>query len=171
MDILKIIKERRSCRKYKDLMPTEEEINKVIEAGLYAASGKNLQGGIIISITNKEIRDKLSIINAKVMDKDVDPFYGAPVVLLVCVKKSKNGIYDGSCMIENMMLEASSIGLGSCWIHRAKEELEMDETKKLLKELNLDFNEYEGIGHVILGYPDEVPSYKQIKDDRVYYIK
>ena len=130
MDILNEIKNRRSCRSYQDTIPKKEEINKVIEAGLYAASGMNLQTGIIVSITNKEIIHELSLLNRSIMGVDRDPFYGAPVVLLVLVKKHRNAVYDGSCMIENMMLEASSIGLGSCWIHRLKQEIEMDEGKR-----------------------------------------
>ena len=171
MDILNEIKNRRSYRNYKDIIPSKEEINKVIEAGLYAASGMNLQTGVIVSITNKDTRDKLSRLNASVMGRDGDPFYGAPVVLLVMVKKHRNCVYDGSCMIENMMLEASSLGLASCWIHRAKEELESKEGKELLSSLDLNLEEYEGIGHVILGYPlDTQLKDKEIKPNRVFYI-
>ena len=171
MDILNEIKNRKSCRSYKENVPSKEEINKVIEAGLYAASGMNLQTGIIVSITNKEIINELSLLNRSILGINTDPFYGAPVVLLVLVKKDRNASYDGSCMIENMMLEASSIGLGSCWIHRLKQEIEMDEGKSILKSLNLNLDEYEGIGHVILGYPkDNDYKMKEIKENRVFHI-
>ena len=171
--MLKEIKERRSCRSYDSKMPRDEEINEVINAGLYAASARGTQLGIVIAITNKVIRDKLVKINARIMERDdFDPFYGAPVILLVAVKKSHNGVYDGSCMIENMLIEATNQGLGSCWIHRAKEELEMEEVKELFKDLNIDLDEYEGIGHVALGYKlnKEIPL-KEIKENRVFWVK
>ena len=170
--MLEVLKNRRSARSYLDKPVEEEKINEVINAGLYAASGMNYQYGIIIAITNKEVRDKLSKLNAKIMNNlNIDPFYGAPVVLLVACKKWRNSPYDGSCMIENMMIEACSQGLGTCWIHRAKEELEMDEGKEILKDLGINLDEYEGVGHVILGYPKEEPKVKEIKENRVFYIK
>ena len=171
--MLKEIKERRSCRSFDSKMPNEKAINEVINAGLYAASARGTQYGIVIAITNKDVREKLVKLNAKVMEKaDFDPFYGAPVILLVAVKKWNNSVYDGSCMIENMMIEATNQGLGSCWIHRAKEELEMEEGKALFKGLNIDLNEYEGLGHVALGYRlnKEIPL-KEIKENRVFWIK
>lgn len=172
MDILNTIIERRSCKNYKSDMPKDSDIEKVITAGLHAPSGMNLQDGKIIVITNKEVRDKLSILNASVMGRNTDPFYGAPVILLVVVKKHRNSTYDGSCMIENMLLEAYSIGLGACWIHRAKEELLLPEAKELFKDLDLNLDEYEGVGHVILGYSlDYIPKPKEIKDNRVLFIK
>ena len=153
-------------------MVSDKDINKVITAGLHAPSGMNLQDGIIVVISNKEVRDKLALINASIMGRTSDPFYGAPVVLLVMVKKHKNSRYDGACMIENMILEAYSLGLGSCWIHRAKEELELDATKELFKNLGINLDEYEGVGHVILGYSNNyLPKPKEIKENRVLFIK
>ena len=172
MDILDLIKERRSCKSYTDRMVSDTDINKVITAGLYAPSGMNLQDGMIIAITNKEVRDNLAKLNASVMGRDSDPFYGAPVVLLVLVKKHRNSKYDGSCMIENMLLEAYSLGLGSCWIHRAKEELEDPLAKEILKNLDINLDEYEGVGHVILGYSNNyLPKPKPIKENRVLFLK
>ncbi len=172
MEMLDILKSRRSCRKFSSEMVEEEKISKVIEAGLYAPSSKNIQTGIILTITNKEVRDKLSALNAKIGSREGDPFYGAPVVFLVLVKKGPNCVYDGSIMIENMLVEAEALGLGSIWIHRAKEELLSDEGKEILKEASINFDEYEGIGHVALGYSlmNEYPT-KTIKDGRVIYIK
>ena len=112
--MLKELELRRSCRNYDSKMPEEEKINEVINAGLHAASGMGYQYGIIIAITNKEVREKISTLNAKIMNNEgIDPFYGAPVILLVAVKKWRNSPYDGACMIENMMIEATNQGLGS----------------------------------------------------------
>ena len=170
-EIMKNIFERRSIRKYKNKMVDEQLIDKVLEAGTYAPSGINMQSPIIIAVTNKEMRNKLSEINAKIMGKDIDPFYGAPVVLVVLADKNcPTYIYDGSVVMENMMLAATSLNLGSCWIHRAKEMFETEDGKKILQSLGISGN-YEGIGNCILGYPDETVKDKKIKDNHIYKIK
>ena len=172
-EVLKAIKERRSIRKFKSDMLPKEIIDKVIESGLYAASGKGQQSPIIISVTNKELRDKLSKMNCKIRgwEEDFDPFYNAPVVLVVLAPKDwATYIYDGSLLIGNMMLAAHSLNIGSCWIHRAKQEFESEEGKEILKSLGIN-GEYEGIGHCVLGYIDgNYPSVPARKANRVYYI-
>lgn len=154
-EIIKNIKTRRSIKKYKDEMIPEDIINKILEAGTYAPSGMNRQSPIIIAVTNKEIRDKLSKLNAKIMGQEnFDPFYAAPVVLIVLAdKKVPTYIYDGSLVMSNLMHAAHSFNIGSCWIHRAKEMFETEEGKELLKLLGIE-GEYEGIGNCILGYAD-----------------
>ena len=171
--VLEYIKQRRSIRSFKSEPVKEEYINKIIYAGLSAPSGMNRQAGIIIAVTNKELRDKISKLNAQVggMDENKDPFYNAPVILIVLAKKSINThIYDGSVMIENMLLEATSLGLGSIWIHRAKEEFETPFGKELLKSLNIT-DEYEGIGHCAIGYiSGQAPEAHPINPNRVFFI-
>ena len=169
-DVLEAIKKRRSIRKYKDTMVPKEIIDKIIEAGTYAATGMGKQSPIIIAVTNKELRDKLSAMNAKVMGKDADPFYGAPVVLVVLASKERpTYIYDGSLVMGNLMLEADALGIGSCWIHRAKEEFESEEGKEILRSLGIE-GDYEGIGHCILGYADgPAPKAAPRKESYVYY--
>lgn len=109
-------------------MVPKEIIDKIIEAGTYAATGMGKQSPIIIAVTNKELRDKLSAMNAKINGTDADPFYGAPVVLIVLADKARpTYLYDGSLVMGNLMLEADALGIGSCWIHRAKEEFESEE--------------------------------------------
>ena len=170
-DVIKNIKERRSIRKYKEDMIPKEIIEKIVEAGTYAPSGMGKQSSIILAITNKEVRDKLSRLNAKIMGVDSDPFYGAPVILVVLAKKDiPTYIYDGSLVMENLMLAANSLGIGSCWIHRAKEEFETGEGKEILKSLGIE-DGYEGIGHCILGYKAEEGTLKPRKDNYVYYIE
>jgi len=169
-DILDVIVSRRSVKKFKSDMIEQEKIDKVIKAGMYAPSGKNRQSAIILAITNKEIRDKLSELVAEQRGSDSDPFYNAPVVLAVLADKSVfTHVYDGSVVIENMLLEAHSIGLGACWIHHAKEVFETDYGKELLKSLGIN-GDYEGVGSCILGIPDVFPENSiPRKSNYVYY--
>ena len=170
---MKTILERRSCRSFTDEPVAKEMIEKVAEAGKYAPSGMGKQSPIILAVSNKELRDKMSVWNAKAMGKeDMDPFYGAPVVLSVLANKAvPTYIYDGSVAIENMLLEAQDIGLGACWIHRAKQMFDSEEGKQLLAELGIE-GEYEGIGNVILGHPKSAPApAKEKKKDYIYYIE
>ena len=171
-DVLETIKSRRSIRKYKSDMVPQDKLGKIIEAGTYAATGMGKQSPIIIAVTNKELRDKLYAMNAKVMGVNSDPFYGAPVVLIVLADKSRpTYVYDGSLVMGNLMLEAEAQGIGSCWIHRAKEEFESEEGKELLKSLGIE-GDYEGIGHCVLGYADgPTPKAAPRKDSYVYYVK
>ncbi len=163
---------RRSVKKYKDTPVPRELVEKVATAGTYAPSGLNKQSCIILAVTNKDLRDRLSAINAKVRGQEgTDPFYGAPAVLVVLHdKESWLGVYDGSLVMENMMLAAHSLGLGSCWIHRAKEVFETDEGKEILKELGIE-GEYQGVGNCIIGYADgDYPQLKPRKENYVYYV-
>lgn len=154
MEVFEAIKTRRSIRRYKSDMVPDELLDRIVEAGLYAASGMNRQSTIILKITDKALRDELSRMNAAVMGRDSDPFYGAPAVLVVLASKDiPTYIYDGSLAMGNMMLEAHELGLGSCWIHRAKEEFSSAEGRALLEKLGVKGN-YEGIGHLIVGYAD-----------------
>lgn len=170
-EVIKNIVERRSIKKYKSIPVEDNLIDEVVKAGTYAPSGMNRQSPIILAVTNKEIRNKLSTINAKIMGVDIDPFYGAPVVLVVLADKNyPTHVYDGSLVMENMMLAAHSLGLGSCWIHRAKETFETEEGQEILKDLGIE-GEYEGIANCILGYPDEVKEASPRKENYIYKIK
>ena len=134
-EMMKGMKERRSIRKFKPEMPAKEDLEQIIEAGLYAANGMGKQAAITVAVTNKEARDKLSAANSKIggWKEGFDPFYGAPVVLIVLADKNwANRVYDGSLVMGNMMLAAHSLGLGSIWIHRAKEEFESGEWQQFL---------------------------------------
>lgn len=169
---LQALKERRSVRKYKADMVPQELIDQVIDAGLYAASGHGTQEVIIVAVTNKEVRDKLAQMNREILGTNSDSFYGAPVVLVVLGPKSnKLTPYDGSLVMGNLMQAAHAVGLGSCWINRAKEEFASEEGKQLLKEWGIE-GEYEGVGHCILGYADgPVPQAAPRKTNRVFYVK
>ena len=171
---LQEIKERRSIRKYKPDSIPQETLDKIIEAGLYAASGMGQQNTIMIQVTDKKLRDEISRKNREVMGgkEGTDPFYGAPAMIIVLAKKDgPNRVYDGSLVMGNLMLAAHDLGIGSCWIHRAKEEFETPWGKELLKSLGIE-GEYEGIGHCALGYVDgEYPKAAPRKENRVFYVK
>ena len=171
-EVINNMKTRRSIRKYKPDMIPEDVLNRIIEAGTYAATGMGKQSPIIIAVTNNEIRDKFSKMNAEIMGVDSDPFYGAPVVLIVLADKARpTYVYDGSLVMGNLMLAAHAEGIGSCWIHRAKEEFESAEGKAFLKSLGIE-GDYEGIGHCVLGYTDgEEPKAMPRKENYVYCVK
>lgn len=165
---------RRSIRKFRPDPVPEEMLNQVIEAGLYAASGKNHQSSVILAITDSAMIRQLSETNRQIWGKPegVDPFFGAPAVLVVLDKADwRNRVYDGSLVMGNLMLAAHSLGLGSCWVHRAKEEFEQPEWQEFLHSIGLE-GEYEGIGHCVIGWPDgELPGPLPRKEDRVFWLK
>ena len=169
-EVLKAIRERRSVRSYKSDPVPQELIEQVVQAGTYAATGMNRQSPIILAITDRDARDQLSRMNAEIMGSDKDPFYGAPVVLVVLAdKRMPTHVYDGSLVMGNLMLAAADLGLGSCWIHRAKEEFESEEGKGILKALGVE-GDYEGIGHCVLGYAAEpAKEPKERKASYIYY--
>ena len=173
-NIIKAMEERRSIRKFKADMPAKEDIEQIIEAGLFAANGMGKQATITVAVTKKELRDKLSAANCQIggWKEGFDPFYGAPVILIVLADKNwANRVYDGSLVMGNMMLAAHSLGLGGIWIHRAKEEFEMPEYQQLLKDLGVE-GEWEGIGHCAIGYADgDLPKAAKRKDGRVFYVE
>lgn len=173
-ETLKVLESRRSCRAYKPELIEEEKLQAIIKAGTYAATGMGKQSPIIIAVTNKEMRDRLSAMNAKIMGQGdgFDPFYGAPELLIVLADKDVSTcVYDGSLVMGNLMNAAADLGVDSCWIHRAKEEFESEEGREILKSLGIEGN-YEGIGHLILGYASEpVKDAAPRKDDYVFYIR
>ncbi len=162
---------RRSIKKYKPDMPKREDIEAIINAGLAAASGRNMQAPVIVAVTNKEIRDRLSQENGELFGMKGDPFYGAPCVLVVLAEKTAHTyVYDGSLTLGNMMLAAHELGLGSCWVHRAKEVMYKPQWQEWITSLGLE-GEYEGIGNLVLGYIDgDYPDEKPRKDGRVVFV-
>lgn len=153
------IRSRRSTKNFKPDAVPAELLTQVLDAGTYAPTGLGKQSPIILAVTNRAIRDQLSRMNAAILGSPAgfDPFFGAPVVLVVLADKNiSTHVYDGSLVMENMLLAAHALGLGACWIHRAREEFESNEGKALLKQLGIT-GDYEGIGHCILGYPAGEP--------------
>lgn len=171
---LKDLKERRSIRAYRPEQIKEEELQKILEAGTYAPTGMGMQSPKIIVVQDQETRDYLSKLNARVMgDEGADPFYGAPTVLVVLASKERpTCVEDGSLVMGNLMNAAHAVGVGSCWIHRAREVFGSEEGKELLKKWGVE-GDYIGVGHCILGYPADgaVPEAKPRKDDYIVYVR
>ena len=151
-ETMKTLTERRSCRNFKPDPVPAEILDQILEAGTFAATGMGKQSPIMIAVTDRETRDRLSKMNADVMGASNDPFYGAPVVIVVLANRAvPTYLYDGSLVMGNLMNAAHSLGIASCWIHRAKEEFDSEEGKAILKKLGIE-GDYEGIGHCVLGY-------------------
>ena len=167
---LENLKNRRSIRRYLPRQITREELDQVLEAGICAPTGMNRQSPVLVAVQDKETRDLLSRMNAAVNGAAGDPFYGAPTVVVVLADaNSRHAVQDGSLVLGNLMNAAHAIGLGSCWINRAKEVFDTDEGKALLKKWGLE-GEYIGVGNCILGYPDEAPAMKPRKENYITYV-
>ena len=161
---------RRSVRKYSDRPVEDEKLDKVLTAGLYAPTGMNNQLPVLVAVRDKETRDRLSRMNAAVMGTSGDPFYGAPCVIVVLSDPERmTWVEDGSLVLGNLMNAAHSLGLGSCWIHRAKECFDTPEGKELLRAWGVPEN-YRGVGNCILGYAAEEPEAKPRKEGRIIKI-
>jgi len=163
---------RRSVRSYKNDPIPEEILAQILEAGTYAPTGKNMQSPLILAVTNRALRDRMSQLNAAVLGSQTDPFYGAPVVLVVLAERANpNHIYDGTLVMANLMLAAASLGVSSCWINRAREVFDSAEGKTILQELGIE-GDYEGIGNCILGYADgELPAPAPRKEDYIRFVR
>lgn len=170
-EVVKCIVERRSIRKYKTEQVKEEQLQEILEAGKYAASGMGRQPFKFVVVQDPETIAQLSKMNAAVMGKDIDPFYGAPTVIVVLADKSAGTfLEDGSVALGNLMNAAHAVGVDSCWVHRAKEVFESEEGKALLAKWGIE-GDYQGIGHCILGYRDcEYPEPAARKEDMVVRI-
>lgn len=167
-ETLENLKSRRSIRKYKSRQVSEEELQQVLEAGVCAPTGMNRQSPIIVAVRNREDIALMSRLNGEIMGVKSDPFYGAPTVLVVlAAAESPHAVQDGSLVMGNLMNAAHALGLGSCWVNRAKELFARDEGKALLKKWGVTGN-YIGVGNCILGYPDEQPEIKPRKENYVY---
>lgn len=172
-ETLNVLETRRSVRAFDpSRMPTDQLISEVVKAGEYAPTGRGMQSPRIVVITNKAVRDRLSQLNAEVMGVTSDPFYGAPVILLVLADRSRpTYLYDGSLVMGNLMNAAHAVGLGSCWIHRAREVFASEEGKQLLAQWGIT-GDYESIGHVALGYALNEPAQaKPRKDNYTVWVR
>lgn len=170
--VLEALETRRSVRCYKSDPIPQEALERILRAGTYAATGMNGQSPIILAVRNRELRDRLSALNAGVMGREgTDPFYGAPVVLVVLASRERGTyLYDGSLVMGNLMLAAHAEGLGSCWVHRAREVFDSEAGKAILKELGIE-GDYEGIGHCVLGYAAApLPEAAPRKADYIHFV-
>ena len=172
-DVIRCLLTRRSVKKYRAEQVEEEKLEQILQAGSYAACGMGKQAGKIVVLQDPADIAQLEKLNAQILgNPDLHPFYGAPTVCVVFADTSVGTwVEDGSLVIGNMLAAAHSLGVSSCWIHRAKEAFERPEGKQILKELGIE-GDYEGIGHCVLGYPQQEGPSKTPprKAERVYHI-
>ena len=171
-EVLKALRARRSVRAYRPEQIKDEELKAVLEAGTYAPTGMGWQDPWIVAVQDPETVSRLVQMNAKVMGTTGNPYYGAPTIVLVFASPTEKvsfSVCDGSLVLGNMMIAAHAIGLGSCWINRAKEVFDSEEGKALLKKWGVE-GDWTGVGNCILGYPDEDPAMKPRKENYVYYV-
>lgn len=170
-ETLQTLKNRRSVRSYLPEQIKAEELQQILEAGIYAPTGMGAQSPILVAVQDKETIAYLSKLNAAVMGSTSDPFYGAPTVVVVLADRSRGTcVEDGSLVIGNMLNAAASLGVGSCWIHRAKEVFDSPEGKSLLEKWGIQ-GDYVGVGNCILGYAKgEVPAAKSRKENYIYRV-
>lgn len=174
------LKNRRSVRMFDDKVVSREDLDKILEAGTYAPTGMGLQSPKILVIQRKDIIDRLSEWNLSFFPDDIrenladdyTPFFNASTLLIVLADKNMpTCVEDGSLVIGNILNAAHAIGVGACWIHRAREEFDSPQGKELLKVWSIPDN-YIGIGHVVLGYPSSefVARETPRKDDYIVYL-
>ncbi len=167
-ETVKTLIERKSARSYLDKHVEKELVEQIIAAGLNAPTGMNRQTPVFIAVSDDETVSKLSAMNAAVAGMTHDPFYGAKDVIIVLAKKEGTYIYDGSLAMGNLLNAAYSLGIGSCWIHRAKEVFESEDGKALLKKWGVN-DDVEGIGFCIIGYVKDEKAKTEIQQGRVFY--
>ena len=171
-EVIQTLEERRSCRKFSDRPVEDEKVERIVEAGLYAANGMGRQASHLVVVTNPDDVAQLSRMNAQIMGADIDPFYGAKTVVVVLADPAvPTCVEDGALVMGNLMNAAHALGVGSCWIHRAYEEFESNEGKALLAKWGVE-GEWRGVGHCILGYAEdggEKPAAER-KAGRVTYV-
>ena len=167
-ETLNVLRNRRSIRKYKAEQISEQELNAILEAGTWAPSGMGLQPSVMVVVQDAETLKMLSAANAEIQGRPgTDPFYGAPTAVVVLADGEKpNWLKDGSLVMGNLMNAAHSLGLGSCWIHRAREMFDAPEGKELLRKWGIP-EQYRGIGNCILGYAEGKPVKKPREANRI----
>ena len=168
-EVLTCLEERRSVRKYKDEQISDAQLEAILKAGLYAPTGMNKQSPVMAVFQDKEIIAKLSRLNAEAMGRDVDPFYGAPTVIMVLADKNVfTWVEDGALVMGNLMNAAHAVGVDSCWIHRAGNVSETPEGREILRSMGIG-DEYVGVGNCILGYRDcEYPEARERRPGRIF---
>ncbi len=169
-DAMQCLLERKSTKSYQDRQVSDELLDQVLEAGLYAPTGRNNQNVVCVAVRDKKVRDRLSLLNAEILGTNADPFYGAPCVIVVFADSTgTTWVEDGSLVLGNMMNAAQALGLGSCWVHRARQMFETPDGKDLMRQWGLP-ESMKGIGNCILGYGDQLPAAKPRKEGRIIKI-
>ena len=164
-EALEVLRNRRAIRKYKKEQIKREELDAVLEAGIYAPTGVGSQGVQIVAVQTPEYVERVDALNAKILGSDSHPYYGAPTIILVFeTDECRTHIFDGAAACTNMLNAAYAAGLGSCWIHRCAQMFETDEGRQLLQEWGLP-EDLKGVASIALGYPDcEHPEAKKRRE-------
>ena len=166
-EVLKCIRERRSIRAYEPRQISDEALEAVLQAGTFAPIGRGSQSPKMVVVQDKETLALLSKLNAGILGSMGDPFYGAPTVVVVFVDTTRpTWLEDGTMVMANLMLAAHAVGLGSCWVHRARPVFESEAGKALMEKWGIPQN-YAGVAHCILGYAAETPKAKPRKEDYI----
>lgn len=166
-EALQCLLNRKSTKSYTQQQVSDKLLDQVLEAGLFAPTGRNNQNVICVAVRDKKTRDRLSLLNAEILGSNADPFYGAPCVIVVFADSTgTTWVEDGSLVLGNMMNAAEALGLGSCWVHRARQMFETPDGKDLMRQWGLP-ETMKGIGNCILGYPDHLPAAKPRKEGRI----
>ena len=169
-EALQCLINRKSTKSYTDQQVPDDLLDQVLEAGLYAPTGRNNQNVVCVAVRDKKTRDRLSLLNAEIMGMNGDPFYGAPCVIVVLAdSEGTTWVEDGSLVLGNMLNAAEALGLGACWIHRARQMFETPDGKDLMRQWGLP-DTMKGIGNCILGYPNQAPVAKSRKEGRIIKI-
>lgn len=168
--VIDAILKRRSIKAYTDEQVTDEELEQILNCGLYAPNGRSAQAPVFVAVRDKQTRDLLSKLNARVISEESDPFYGAPCVICVLADSNRStAVEDGSLCIGNMCLAAQSLGLGSCWIHRCRQVFDSDDGKALLEKWGVP-GDLIGVGFCIVGHSAQQKEAAPRKENRVFYI-
>ena len=165
-ETLKILRERRSIRKYQQEQVAPETLDAILDAGTWAPSGMGAQSAVMVVVQDPEMLRYLSAKNAEIQGRPgTDPFYGAPTAVAVLADSEKaNWLQDGSLVMGNLMTAAWSLGVGSCWINRAKEFFDTEEGREVLKKWGLP-KTFRGVGFCVLGYIEgDVPAPRPRKE-------
>ena len=193
MELLEMMKHRRSIRKYLDQNVEREKLEKIAQAGIFAPSPGGRQGTKIIMLEDSALIEKIGIVNANCENRNwggdgvsaeqpsiIDDlsiksgFYGCPALGIVCVPKRMatkvNGIGSAFVSAENMVMEAYELGVSSCIVGRAEATFSDPEMAELLAQWALD-EEYTPMVFVCLGYINGVyPNVKARKEDRILWV-
>lgn len=166
MEALDMLLSRRSVKRFApDVLPAHSDLQRIADAGANAPTGRGRQSPFIVVVTDRAVRDQLSRLNAEILGRDGDPFYGAPVVMVVLADRAQpTYLYDGSLVMGNLLNAAHALGWGACWIHRAREIFERPEGKALLSQWGIDAD-VEGIGCCVVGQAEHFPSYPQARKE------
>lgn len=172
-ETIQTIFKRQSCRDYKDVQIPKEILDMILQAGLQAPSSMNRQQCFITALTNPILLEKLSKEITSVLNREENYscFYNASTVILVTAPRDYSALFtDGSCILENIFLAASSLDIGSCWINQLHGIEDEPSIRNILDTIGIASNHHV-CGCAILGYPKQVGPKKEKDAKRIHYVE